>query len=96
MLYLLCNDQANGAEAGDAGKEIDQIHEVQTSRWFCDRGLPHNPSEPVWLDIGQNHEIIRFMIALKMMEVMILGLSWLDNWGHTIWWQKGERKMRLR
>lgn len=48
-------------------------------------------TEPVQLEMGHHWEIIWFIVAPKMMEAVILSLSWLDKWHPTIWWEGGER-----
>lgn len=73
------NEHADGAEAEDIGKEIDPIHEAQTSSSLIGGSPTIHLMEPLWLGIG--HEVIRFVIAPKMTEVVILGLSWLNKWG---------------
>lgn len=45
--------------------------------------------------MGRHWEKIHFVVAPKMTEVVILGLSWLDKWAPTIWSEGGERKLRL-
>lgn len=52
-------------------------------------------TEPVMLEIGRHWEIIRFVVAPKITKAVILGLSWLDKLPPTIWWEGGERKLRL-
>lgn len=47
------------------------------------------------LEIGEHREILRFIVAAKMTESIILGLSWLDKWGPKIWWEGGYRKLRI-
>ncbi|XP_060539018.1 uncharacterized protein LOC132709560 [Pantherophis guttatus] len=52
-------------------------------------------TEPVRLELADHWETIRFIIAPKMTEPVILGLSWLDKWGPIIWWQEGTRRLRI-
>lgn len=42
-------------------------------------------TEPVWMELGEHWEVIRFVVVPSMTEVVILGLAWLDKWGLTIW-----------
>lgn len=41
-------------------------------------------TEPVKLEMGSHWEMIQFLVAQKMTEAVILGLSWLDKWSPTI------------
>lgn len=52
-------------------------------------------TEPVLLKMGEHREVLRFIIAAKMTESVILGLSWLDKWRTMIWWEGGYRKLRV-
>ncbi|KAK9395445.1 retrotransposon-derived protein PEG10 [Crotalus adamanteus] len=52
-------------------------------------------TEPLRLEIGAHWEFIRFLVAPKMTEAVILGLAWLDKWKPFIWWEKGMRIVRL-
>lgn len=42
-------------------------------------------TEPVWMELGDHWEIIRFVVVTSMTEAVILGLAWLDKWGPPIW-----------
>lgn len=52
-------------------------------------------TKPVCLEIGEHWEMIRLVIVSKMTESVILGLSWMDNWLPLIWWEGGERRLKL-
>lgn len=52
-------------------------------------------TELVRLEIGEHWEYIRFVVVDTMIEPLILGLTWLDKWQPTIWWEEGFRKLRL-
>ncbi|XP_060545015.1 retrotransposon-derived protein PEG10 isoform X5 [Pantherophis guttatus] len=52
-------------------------------------------TEPVKLELADHWETIRFIIAPKMTDPVILGLSWLDKWGPIIWWQEGTRRLMI-
>lgn len=59
-------------------------------------GAPANHlTKPVWLEMGEHREVLRFIIASKVMESVILSLSWLDKWGPMIWWEGDYRKLRI-
>lgn len=57
------------------------------SRWM-DRYwvAPTHVTERMKLECSQHWELICFIVVPKMMEEVILGLTWLDKWGPTIWW----------
>lgn len=45
------------------------------------RGAPTtHVTKPVRLEIGKHWEYIRFLIVVKVIEPIILGLAWLDKW----------------
>lgn len=49
-------------------------------------GLPTSYlTELVSMRMGSHKETIRFMVAPKMVEVMILRLAWLKKWSPTIY-----------
>lgn len=52
-------------------------------------------TEPVRLEMGAHWEVLQFIMVPSMTEAVILGLAWLDKWGHTIWWEGGYRKLRI-
>ncbi|ETE57834.1 hypothetical protein L345_16448, partial [Ophiophagus hannah] len=52
-------------------------------------------TKPVRLELADHWETIRFVMAPKMTDAVILGLSWLDKWGPTIWWQGGSCRLRI-
>ncbi|XP_039178262.1 uncharacterized protein LOC120298525 [Crotalus tigris] len=52
-------------------------------------------TEQVRMDLGDHWEVLRFIVIPITTETVILGLSWLDKWTPTIWWEEGYRKMRL-
>lgn len=51
--------------------------------------------ELVRLQMGCHRELICFVVASKMIEVIILGLAWLDKWDPTIMWEDAYRKLRI-
>lgn len=59
------------------------------SRWMTHcrgRAPATHITEPVWLEMGEHREVLRFII---------LGLSWLGKWGPKIWWEVGYRKLKI-
>lgn len=51
--------------------------------------------EPLTLEVAPHQERIRFIVLPRIMEEIVLGLAWLDNWGPTIWWGGGCRHLRI-
>lgn len=71
-------------------EEAAQPHEVQASQDSLAGSLPDSYlTEPMHLRLGNHEETIRFMVATKMADAMILGLSWLSKWNPAVHW--GER-----
>lgn len=52
-------------------------------------------TELIKVEIGEHWEHLRFIVVDRMIEPLILGLTWLYKWQPVIWWEGGFRKLRF-
>lgn len=72
---------ADGMETGIEGERLRQPMKFKEIDGSIVGDLPTcYLTEPVHLSLGNQEETIRFVVAPKMAEVMILGLCWLTKW----------------
>lgn len=45
--------------------------------------------------MGENWEVIQFIVVATITKSIIVGLELLDKWGPMIWWEGGYRKLRI-